>query len=71
MDSVFILWHRHKINDDTDDKLIGVYKTPEDANAAITRLVDKPGFRDAREGFEIDEYVLGRDHWTEGYYTAG
>ena len=69
MDSVFILWHSHEVDDETDDKLIGVYRTRQDAEAAITRLADKPGFRDTREGFQIHEYVLGRDGWTEGYIS--
>jgi hypothetical protein len=34
MDSVFILWHSHETDDDTDAKLIGVYKTREDAEGA-------------------------------------
>ena len=41
----------------------------EDATAAINRLSDKPGFRNAYDGFEVTEYVLGKDHWTEGYIT--
>lgn len=69
MDSVFILWHCHQTADDSDDKLIGVYKTREDAEAAIGRLKDKPGFKDAVDGFEIHDYVLGRDGWTEGYIS--
>jgi hypothetical protein len=69
MDSVFILWHSHEIDGGTDEKLIGVYKTREDAESAISRLASKPGFKDARDGFEIHEYVLGRDGWTEGYVS--
>jgi hypothetical protein len=69
MDSVFILWHRHETNGDTDEKLIGVYRTREDAGVAIGRLQDKSGFKDTRDGFEIHEYVLGRDGWTEGYIS--
>lgn len=42
MDSVFILWHGHQSAGDSDDKLMGVYKTREDAEAAIGRLKDKP-----------------------------
>ncbi len=69
MESVFILWHCHQTAADSDDKLIGVYKTHEEAEAAIGRLKDKPGFRDAVDGFEIHDYVLGRDGWTEGYIS--
>jgi hypothetical protein len=69
MDSVFILWHCHGTESDGGEKLIGVYKTRQDAEAAIGRLKDKPGFRDAFQGFEIHDYLLGRDGWTEGYIS--
>jgi hypothetical protein len=69
MDSVFILWHIHEVDGDTDEKLIGVYRTRDDAEAAIGRLEDKPGFKDVPNGFETHEYVLGRDGWTEGYIS--
>ena len=69
MEYVFILWHSHALRGDRDDKLIGVYKTREDANAAIERLRNKPGFRDTPDGFEIHDYVLGRDGWSEGYVS--
>lgn len=69
MDSVFILWHSHEIDDETDAKLIGVYKTHEEAEAARGRLESKPGFRETPEGFEVHEYVLGRDGWTEGFIS--
>jgi hypothetical protein len=61
--SVHLLWHVH--ND--DEKLIGVYATNADAVAAEERLRQKPGFVDTPEGFEIHEYQLNQDHWTEGY----
>ena len=69
MDCVFILWHSHAVGDETDEKLIGVYRTRKDTEAAIARLSCKPGFRDHRDGFEVHEYVLGRDGWTEGYMS--
>lgn len=70
MNSAFLLWHTHEIDGESDDKLIGVYRTREDAKAAMCRLSDKPGFREALNGFEVTEYVVGKDHWTEGYVSA-
>ena len=71
MESVFLVWHVHQISDhDEDEKLIGVYRTENDAKAAITRLQDKPGFRESPAGFEIVAYQLNRDHWIEGYFTV-
>jgi hypothetical protein len=69
MNSVFILWHCHELVRGNDEKLIGVYRTREEAAEAVGRLENKPGFRDTPKGFAIHEYVLGRDGWTEGYLS--
>jgi hypothetical protein len=53
-----------------NEKLIGVYATEDDANGAIERFKGQPGFWDYLEGFEIDPYEIGKDHWEEGYSTA-
>jgi len=67
---VFMLWHIHEIPDGEDDaKLIGVYATAEDAEAAKLRVQAKPGFRDLPEGFLVSPYTVGQDHWTEGYIS--
>jgi len=66
--SVFLLWHT---NPETEDvKLIGVYASNEDATGAMERLKDKPGFISSPSGFEISEYQVGRDNWTEGFGFA-
>ena len=69
METVFLLWHVQEFGDskNADEKLIGVYKTEGDAKAAITRLSNKPGFRESQAGFQISKYELNKDHWTEGY----
>lgn len=70
MTKVFLLWHVHEMPTGEDDaKLIGVYATAEDAEAARGRVCGQPGFRDIPEGFEVSQYEVGRDHWTEGYVT--
>jgi hypothetical protein len=69
MKSVFIVWHTHETESQVDEKLIGVYATRNDADGAVDRLSCKPGFKDSSDGFEISEYVLGQDHWTEGYIS--
>lgn len=65
--SVFVLWHIHVVGADDDAKLIGVYKSNQDAKSAIARLSSKPGFRAAPDGFKIEEYEIGKDHWTDGF----
>jgi len=67
MNSVFILWHVHEVDGEEDEILIGVYASAKDAEAAILRLKEKPGFRDTPEGFQVHEHVIGRDGWTEGF----
>ena len=67
MSSAFILQHEHEWCDREKVKFIGVYATHSDAQAAIDRLRDQPGFRDWPDGFCITEYEFGVDHWTEGF----
>ena len=69
--TVFLMWHVRKDDEYADDaKLIGVYGTRSDCNEAIARLKHKPGFRDHPEGFQIEEYSLNKDHWTEGLISV-
>ena len=70
-ETVFVLQHvAREDEDDEDVKFIGVYSTQSSAEAAITRLRTRPGFSDYPDGFYIDEYEIGKDHWTEGFFTA-
>jgi len=71
MDSVFVLHHVRTDDEYGDDaKLIGVYRSHEAAAAAVTRLSDRPGFRDHPSGFQIDAYPLDQDHWAEGFVSV-
>jgi hypothetical protein len=67
---VYVLQHVHSFQDGTEDvKLIGVYSSRENAQGAISRLSQAPGFSDAPAGFHIDEYQVDKDQWVEGYST--
>lgn len=71
MASVFVLHHVREDDKFGDDaKLIGVYSTSASAEAAKDRLSTQPGFRAYPAGFQVDEYVLDMDHWTEGFVTT-
>lgn len=71
MTIVFLLFHTHDLGEgETDDKLIGVYASLADAQQAQARTAVLEGFRDAPEGFVIDPYEIGMDHWSEGYVTV-
>ena len=69
MTSVFILHHSYGVADDEEVKLIGVYATREDAEAAVRRLAQQPGFRDYQSGFHVNQYEIGKDHWSEGFVS--
>jgi hypothetical protein len=67
---VYVLQHVHPLEDGAEDvKFIGVYSSRENAQAAVTRLGQVPGFCDAPAGFHIDEYQVDKDQWVEGYST--
>jgi hypothetical protein len=69
--TVFLLWHSRPLDDDdveTDDKLLGVYSSQERALARIETAKHKPGFRDYPDGFMVDECVIDRDSWAEGFH---
>jgi hypothetical protein len=61
-DIVWLLWfEREKADGEETGALLGVYRTEEDAKAAIIRMKDKPGFRDRPQGFRVYDQVIGRD----------
>ncbi|WP_435949839.1 homoserine kinase [Psychrobacter sp. DM8] len=71
-DSVFVLEHTRFEEDDTDKdiadfKLIGVFASESQAQAAIEQLKTQPGFEDYPNGFHIDEYPLGQINWSSGF----
>ncbi|HEX5556365.1 MAG TPA: hypothetical protein VFX13_01970 [Gaiellales bacterium] len=67
---VHLLWHTHELADgSSDEKLLGVYSTHEQAQARIEQARLLPGFGEAPGGFEVVEYELDRDDWVEGYRT--
>jgi hypothetical protein len=67
MNSVYVLWHVHNVDGSEDEKLIGVYRSEDDAKAAIERLKMKLGFRETQSGFSIHNYLLNRDSWVDGF----
>ena len=70
MTKVYVLQHVHSCDDGAEDvKFIGVYSSRENAQAAVARLSQAPGFSEAPAGFHIDEYHVDKDQWVEGYST--
>lgn len=69
-DKAYVLWFAKGSETEDAELLIGLYRTPEDAKAAIERLKGKPGFVDFPQGFTMVEYELNVDHWAEGFVAA-
>ncbi|WP_350562137.1 homoserine kinase [Psychrobacter sp. CAL346-MNA-CIBAN-0220] len=71
-DIVFVLEHARCRDDNRDNnvenfKLIGVFATEQQAQAAIKQLKGQPGFKDYPKGFHIDAYPLGQISWAAGF----
>ena len=69
MSSVFVVQHAYEVGDRDEVKFIGVYESRADAEAAIARLTQRPGFCEHSTGFHIDEYEIGTDHWVDGFVS--
>ena len=68
METVHVVRHIARVNTDTEhEKFIGIFKTKEDADAAIALLSDKSGFKDPGGEWRNVEYKLNEMEWLEGY----
>jgi hypothetical protein len=67
MKSVFVLEHSYEDNQHEDTKMIGVYSSQEKAKETIKKFKKLPGFKEYPNGFNIDEYEIDEDNWTEGF----
>ncbi len=82
MQRVFLVQHLHTMSEGREDlKAIGIYASREEAEAAVKRAAAQPGFRDRpnlinpivddeTDGFYIDEFLVGKDHWEEGFVSS-
>jgi hypothetical protein len=69
MKTVFLVQHSYELESCDETKLIGVYSSLQEAQAAVERLKIQPGFRDRVDDFHIGELEINKDHWTEGFST--
>ncbi|GAA1952384.1 DUF7336 domain-containing protein [Kitasatospora viridis] len=53
--------------DGDDVKLLGIYSSEAAAAERMRRARLLPGFADEPDCFDIGEYDLDEDHWTEGF----
>ena len=68
--TVFVVQHSYDLNGADETKLIGVYSSREQADAAILRAAALPGFSGRPDGFSCGAYELDVDHWREGFATV-
>ena len=65
---VFLVWHDHGPPDDSDNaKLLGVFSTRPLAEDRVARARTQPDFADHPDDFDIAEYEVDRDEWTDGF----
>ncbi len=79
MKSVILFQHLHLFSESNEDvKIIEIYDSRDQALKTIELLKKQAGFSNnsklidpikdnEEEGFYIDEYVINKDHWIEGY----
>ncbi|MGW0177794.1 DUF7336 domain-containing protein [Nocardia sp. NPDC003345] len=72
MSDIYILDHWYETDDGTEVvRTIGMYSTEARAEQAVEHAKRLPGFRNRPDYFHIERHTIGRDHWTEGFFTAG
>jgi hypothetical protein len=69
MQTVFVVQHSYEDGEHEETKFIGVYASIADAEEAVARMRELPGFRHHRDGFTINACVVGQDHWTDGFVS--
>ncbi|MDR0465865.1 MAG: hypothetical protein LBH94_00755 [Deltaproteobacteria bacterium] len=74
--SVYLLQHSYDYNigdgETTEEtKIIGIFSTVAEAEAAILHYKNLPGFKDYPDDcFYLEEYELDRRFWEEGFVPA-
>jgi len=66
---VYIVQHEHEVEGCDDVKLIGIFSSLEKANATVERYKNLPGFRDCKDSFFVNDYILDETEWKEGFVT--
>lgn len=68
IDHVWLLWFEQEREGESDTELlIGIYRTEDEARAAISRVKDQSGFSEYPRGFNIYRHSLNVDGWTSGF----
>jgi hypothetical protein len=68
---VFIVQHEYERNGCDHFKHIGVFFNRDEAETAVDKLRNLPGFKSWPNGFEISEVIVGEYGWKEGFGASG
>ena len=67
LDKVYVLIHEYEWCGRDETKYIGAFASEAEAEAAIEKLKEQPGFCHFPDDFEIYESTLGKLDWQEGF----
>lgn len=64
MSDAFVLWHFRELGDGRrDQRLLGIFSSPENAAAARDRAALMPELQGPGTRFEIDSYIVDLGYW--------
>lgn len=69
MKKVYLALHLNSENEIEDIKIIGIFSSLKTAKDTIALLKKKKGFKNNPKGFSIDEYIIDKTHWKEGFVS--
>lgn len=70
MKDVFKVDHVYELNDIDECKFIGIFSTLINAEDAVNKLIEQPGFREHPiDSFQINKIKVDRIGWQEGFFS--
>ena len=57
------------LEEEEDEKIIGIYSSEVAADEAIARARRLEGFREEPDCFIVNEFKVDEDKWTDGFVT--
>jgi len=65
---IYVLSHTYTDEWHTDFKLLGFLNSLKSVEEMKKQAVILPGFKEYSEGFVVNQYILDKIHWAEGFY---
>jgi hypothetical protein len=67
---IYVLSHTYTGEWHTDSKLLGFLNSLKDVEEIKRQAVILPGFKEYPECFVVDQYILDKIHWAEGFHEV-